>query len=53
MNEVWSKVLFLSGRDGIAEAAALRELPGLWVADDGAVAMSSQMAQFVIWQRPA
>jgi FAD:protein FMN transferase len=53
MYEVWSKVLFLSGRDGIAEAAGLRELPGLWVADDGAVAMSPQMAQFVIWQRPA
>jgi thiamine biosynthesis lipoprotein len=51
MNEVWSKVLFLSGRDGIAGASVRRELPALWVADDGAVAMSPQMAQFVIWQR--
>ncbi len=51
MNEVWSKVLFLSGRDGIAEAAARHELPALWVADDGAVAMSPRMAPFVIWQR--
>jgi thiamine biosynthesis lipoprotein len=51
MNEVWSKVLFLSGRDGVAEAAAQRELPALWVADDGAVAMSPRMAQFVVWQR--
>src|SRR5262249_48885556 len=33
MAEVWSKVPFLAGREGIAEAAGGR--PALWVTDDG------------------
>ncbi|HEY3089794.1 MAG TPA: FAD:protein FMN transferase [Jatrophihabitantaceae bacterium] len=47
MAEVWSKVLFLAGREGIAEAAAGRQ--ALWVADDGSVGMSPLMTPMVIW----
>jgi thiamine biosynthesis lipoprotein len=47
MAEVWSKVLFLAGREGIAEAAGGR--PALWVADDGTIEMSPPMRPMVIW----
>ena len=49
-NEVWSKALFLSGRDAIADAAASRGLPAMWVADDGTLGMTQQLAPMVIWQ---
>ena len=47
MAEVWSKVLFLAGREGIAEAAAGR--PALWVTEDGTTEMSPLMRPMVIW----
>ena len=50
LNEVWSKVLFLSGRDGVDVAAASRSLAAMWVTDDGTVGMSPQMAPLVVWQ---
>jgi thiamine biosynthesis lipoprotein len=50
MAEVWSKVLFLSGRDRIADAAAVRGLAALWVAEDGTVGTSPPMAPLVIWR---
>ncbi len=53
MNEVWSKALFLSGRDGIADAAESHSLVAMWVADDGCIGMSAPMAPLVIWQGTA
>ncbi|MEP7179550.1 MAG: FAD:protein FMN transferase, partial [Pseudonocardiales bacterium] len=47
--EIWSKVLFLHGRDGIAQAAADRSLPAIWIHQDGGVAMSDAARPFVIW----
>jgi hypothetical protein len=50
MDEVWSKVLFLSGRDDIAAQASAHGLAALWVADDGTIGMSEHIAPAVIWQ---
>jgi thiamine biosynthesis lipoprotein len=50
MDEVWSKVLFLSGRDDIAAQASAHGLAALWIADDGAIRMSEHIAPAVIWQ---
>jgi thiamine biosynthesis lipoprotein len=50
LNEVWSKVLFLSGREAVADAAASRSLAAMWVTDDGTIGMSPQMAPLVVWQ---
>jgi thiamine biosynthesis lipoprotein len=48
--EVWSKVLFLHGRDGIACAADERDdVAVLWVHDDGTVGMNHMMVPLVIW----
>jgi thiamine biosynthesis lipoprotein len=49
MAEVWSKILFLAGSDGIAAAADEGGLAALWVSDDGAVGCSAAMAGFVVW----
>jgi len=49
MAEVWSKVLFLSGRSSIAAEAASHGVAALWVADDGTVGMSECIAADVIW----
>ena len=48
--EVWSKVLFLEGADGIAEAATRRQLPCLWVETDGRLHVNDTMAKYVIWR---
>jgi thiamine biosynthesis lipoprotein len=50
MDEVWSKVLFLGGRDDIAAQASAHGLAATWVADDGAIGMSEHIAPAVIWQ---
>ncbi len=49
-DEIWSKVLFLNGRDGIAQAAADRSVAAIWIHEDGGVAMSDAARRFVIWQ---
>ena len=49
-DEVWSKVLFLHGRDAIAQAATDRGLAAIWVSDDGTVQMSEAARPFVIWR---
>jgi thiamine biosynthesis lipoprotein len=49
--EVWSKVLFLAGADGVAAAARARGLAALWVEQDGTVGMTSALADSVIWER--
>ncbi len=48
--EVWSKVLFLSGRQSVAGEAARRGIAALWVTTDGAVACSEPMARYLVWQ---
>jgi thiamine biosynthesis lipoprotein len=48
--EVWSKVLFLEGLDGIADAAARRQTPCLWVETDGRLHVNGAMAKYVIWR---
>lgn len=48
--EIWSKVLFLRGRDGIAAAAAAQEVAAVWVDDRGALGTSRAAARHVIWQ---
>jgi thiamine biosynthesis lipoprotein len=50
MAEVWSKVAFLCGRDGIRAAVEERHLAALWVGDDRRVAVSTAMRPFVAWQ---
>lgn len=50
--EVWSKVLFLHGRDRIEAAADNRDIAALWVHEDGSIGMTCAMAPSVIWQRP-
>ena len=47
--EVWSKALFLSGADGIAEAAASQGLAALWTDGGGRLGMSPPMKRFLVW----
>ncbi len=48
--EVWSKALFLAGREGIARECAHRDLAALWVDDDGAICTSRAMRPYLIWE---
>jgi thiamine biosynthesis lipoprotein len=47
--EVWSKVLFLGGRGGIAAEARARGLAAWWVADDGTLEMTAAARALTIW----
>jgi thiamine biosynthesis lipoprotein len=47
--EVWSKVLFLDGRVGIAPEARSRGLTAWWVAEDGALEMTPAARAMTIW----
>jgi thiamine biosynthesis lipoprotein len=49
--EVWSKVLFLVGLEGIKDYAESRMLASLWIDDAGQVDMTSHIRPYVIWQR--
>ena len=49
--EVWSKVLFLTGRNGIASSAAFHQVPCLWVSDTGDAGWSAPMRERVLWTR--
>jgi thiamine biosynthesis lipoprotein len=48
--EVWSKSLFVLGREGIREGADSRDLAALWVDVDGKVGVSRAMHPYVAWQ---
>jgi FAD:protein FMN transferase len=50
--EVWSKTLFLSGRDAVESIAERRRLAAAWVDTDGGVHLSRAAARFVIWAGP-
>lgn len=47
--EVWSKVLFLGGRDAIADEARSRGLAAWWISDDGVLAMTAAARALTIW----
>jgi thiamine biosynthesis lipoprotein len=49
--EVWAKVLFLRGRDRIAEMAEQRRLKALWIDDRGEVGVSNALGSTLIWRR--
>ena len=48
--EVWSKALFLTGRDGIAQACARHGLAALWVDDAGRLGTSEPVRPLLIWE---
>ena len=48
--EVWAKVLFLAGRDGVAAEAERRGLAALWVDEDGSLAATAAMEPVVMWR---
>lgn len=48
--EVWSKVLFLTGRAGIAATAALLRVPTIWVDSDGEIGVSHELGCRLIWR---
>lgn len=47
--EVWSKVLFIGGRDAIATEARARGLAAWWVADDGSLEMTADARRRTVW----
>lgn len=47
--EVWSKVLFLGGRDAVVTEARSRGLAAWWVADDGTLEMTAAARALTIW----
>ncbi|MHB1584902.1 MAG: FAD:protein FMN transferase [Acidimicrobiales bacterium] len=47
--EVWAKVLFLAGLDGVADLAERRGLAALWVDDAGGVGATAAIGPFVCW----
>jgi thiamine biosynthesis lipoprotein len=50
--EVWSKVLFLRGDTGIAEAAEQRGIAAFWVFENGSYQFSPAMEEYVRWTAP-
>lgn len=48
--EVWSKTLFLQGRDRIAAAAEYNGLAALWIDAEGRITESARMKRYVIWR---
>lgn len=49
--EVASKVLFLAGRDGIADAADAAGVAALWCDADGGLTINGAMRPYVMWER--
>lgn len=47
--EVWSKVLFVGGRDSIAADARARGLAAWWIADDGSLEMTADARRRTVW----
>jgi FAD:protein FMN transferase len=50
--EVWSKVLFLAGRAGIASEAARRGVAACWITTANTLGLSASIERYVLWQRP-
>ena len=49
--EVWSKALFLVGRDGIARACREHDLAAYWVSETGDVGHSDTLSPLITWRR--
>lgn len=49
--EVWSKVLFLQGKIGIASLAASEAIRALWVYEDGTLGESGTLGAALMWRR--
>lgn len=47
--EVWSKVLYLAGRDAIADEARSQGSAAWWVATDGALEMTAAARALTVW----
>jgi thiamine biosynthesis lipoprotein len=47
--EVWSKTLFLAGRDGIADMARARGLAAWWIGTDGGLEMTPAARVRTVW----
>ncbi len=47
--EVWSKVLFIGGRNDVAQRARARGLAAWWVTDDGILEMTAAARAMTIW----
>ncbi|HSP37730.1 MAG TPA: FAD:protein FMN transferase [Frankiaceae bacterium] len=47
--EVWSKTLFLAGRNGIGAMAEEHQLPALWVAESGHLTCTPSMRPHLLW----
>jgi FAD:protein FMN transferase len=47
--EVWSKVLFIGGREPIAGEARARDLAAWWVTDDGSLEMTARARACTVW----
>ena len=47
--EVWSKVLFVTGRSAIADEARSRGLAAWWVAHDGSLEMTADARWRTVW----
>lgn len=47
--EVWSKVLFLTGRQGVRTSAEHHGIAALWIDVDGAVAWSTAASDLIAW----
>jgi thiamine biosynthesis lipoprotein len=50
--EVWSKTLFLAGAGGIGRLAGERGVAALWIDDAGAMGVSPEMTQHLVWSAP-
>jgi thiamine biosynthesis lipoprotein len=50
-SEVWSKALFISGKNRIAELAERRSIAALWIDDAGRLTTSSAIERYVQWRR--
>jgi thiamine biosynthesis lipoprotein len=48
-SEVWSKALFIEGRQGIAGLARARGLAAWWVTEDGSVGMTAAARLRTVW----
>lgn len=46
--EVWSKALFVLGRDAVADTCRARGLAALWVGDDGVVGTSDALHPYLV-----
>lgn len=47
--EIWSKSLFLMGRESIREFSESRQIPAMWICDNGEVGINVLMEPHLVW----